>query len=68
MLMYSTHLKRKYIEDEVVEFEEPPIEFEIIEFDLEDIAPEIVVEIPVQDEIEEEIVDEKLKRMSRSFG
>ena len=42
--------KEEVFEDEVVEFEEPPIEFEIIEFDLEDIAPEIVVEIPVQDE------------------
>ena len=53
--------KEEVIEDEVVEFEEPPIEFEIIEFDLEDIAPEIVVEIPVQDEIEEEIKDEKIE-------
>jgi hypothetical protein len=53
--------KEEVIEDEVVEFEEPPIEFEIIEFDMEDIAPEIVVEIPVQDEIEEEIKDEKIE-------
>ena len=53
--------KEEVIEDEVVEFEEPPIEFEIIEFDLEDIAPEIVVEIPVQDEIEQEIKDEKIE-------
>ena len=53
--------KEQVIKDEVVEFEEPPIEFEIIEFDLEDIAPEIVVEIPVQDEIEEEIKDEKIE-------
>jgi hypothetical protein len=53
--------KEEVIEDEVVEFKEPPIEFEIIEFDLEDIAPEIVVEIPVQDEIKEEIKDEEIK-------
>jgi hypothetical protein len=53
--------KEEVFEDEVVEFEEPPIEFEIIEFDLEDIVPEIVVEIPVQDEIEEEIKDEEIK-------
>ena len=49
--------KEEIFEDEVVEFEEPPIEFEIIEFDLEDIAPEIVVEIPVL----VEIVDEPIK-------
>ena len=42
--------KEEVFEDEIVEFEELPIEFEVIEFDLEDIAPEIVVEIPVQDE------------------
>jgi len=53
--------KEEIPEDEVVEFEELPIEFEIIEFDLEDIVPEIVVEIPVQDEIEEEIKDEKIE-------
>ena len=53
--------KEEVIKDEVMEFEEPPIEFEIIEFDMEDIAPEIVVEIPVQDEIEEEIKDEKIE-------
>jgi len=53
--------KEEEVEDEVVEFKEPPIEFEIIEFDMEDIAPEIVVEIPVQDEIEEEIIDEEVK-------
>jgi len=53
--------QEEILEDEVVEFEELPIEFEIIEFDLEDIAPEIVVEIPVQDEIKEEIVDEKVE-------
>ena len=47
--------------DEVVEFEEQPIEFEIIEFDLEDIVTEIVVEIPIQDETIEEIVDEEIK-------
>ena len=48
--------------DEVVEFEEQPIEFEIIEFDLEDIAPEIVVEIPIQDEKLEEVIDEEVKK------
>jgi hypothetical protein len=53
--------KEEVIKDEVVEFEEPPIEFEIIEFDMEDIAPEIVVEIPIQDEIEKEIKDEKIE-------
>ncbi|MDC3399517.1 hypothetical protein OAY22_03085 [Acidimicrobiia bacterium] len=53
--------KEEVFKDEVVEFEEPLIEFEIIEFDLEDIASEIVVEIPVQDEIKEEIVDEKVE-------
>jgi hypothetical protein len=53
--------QEEILEDEVVEFEELPIEFEIIEFDLEDIASEIVVEIPVQDEIKEEIVDEKVE-------
>ncbi len=52
--------KEEVFEDEVVEFEELPIEFEIIEFDLEDIIPEDVVEIPVQDEIVEEIVNEKV--------
>ncbi len=52
--------KEEVFEDEVVEFEELPIEFEIIEFDLEDIVPENVVEIPIQDEIIEEIVDEKI--------
>ncbi|BAQ84952.1 hypothetical protein [uncultured Mediterranean phage uvMED] len=50
--------KEEVIEDEVVEFEEPPIEFEIIEFDLEDIAPEDVVEIPVLVEVVE---DEPIK-------
>ena len=49
------------VKDEVVEFEELPIEFEIIEFDMEDIAPEIVVEIPVLVEIEEQIEDEEIK-------
>ena len=44
--------------DEVVEFEEQPIEFEIIEFDLEDIAPEIVDEVPVLVEVVE---DEPIK-------
>src|SRR6056300_1782102 len=53
--------KEETIEVEILEFEEPPIEFEIIEFDLEDIAPEIVVEIPIQDEIEKEIIDEEVK-------
>mgnify|MGYP001569295414 FL=1 len=53
--------KEEVFEDEVVEFEELPIEFEIIEFDLEDIAPEIVVEIPIQDEELEEIIDEEVK-------
>ena len=52
--------KEEVFEDEIVEFEEPAIEFEIIEFDLEDIVPEDVVEIPIQDEIIEEIVDEKI--------
>ncbi|MDA7543941.1 hypothetical protein N8814_05325 [Acidimicrobiia bacterium] len=50
--------KEEVIKDEVVEFEEPPIEFEIIEFDLEDIAPEIVVEIPVLVEV---VKDEPIK-------
>ena len=53
--------KEEIFEDEIVEFEEPPIEFEIIEFDLEDIAPEIVVEIPIQDEELEEFIDEEVK-------
>ena len=52
--------KEEVFEDATVEFEELPIEFEIIEFDLEDIVPEDVVEIPIQDEIIEEIVDEKI--------
>ncbi len=52
--------KEEVFEDETVEFKELPIEFEIIEFDLEDIVPEDVVEIPIQDEIIEEIVDEKI--------
>ena len=47
--------------DEVVEFEEQPIEFEIIEFDLEDIVTEIVDDVPIQDETIEEIVDEEIK-------
>ena len=54
--------KEEIFEDEVVEFEELPIEFEIIEFDLEDIVTEIVVEIPIPVEvIEEEILDEEIK-------
>ena len=53
--------KEEVFEDAIVEFEELPIEFEIIEFDLEDIAPEIVVEIPIQDEELEEIIDEEVK-------
>ena len=54
--------KEEVVEDAIVEFEELPIEFEIIEFDLEDIAPEIVVEIPIQDEeLEEVIEDEEIK-------
>ena len=53
--------QEEILEDEVVEFEEQPIEFEIIEFDLEDIAPEIVVEIPIQDEKLEEVIDEEVK-------
>jgi len=53
--------KEEVFEDEVVEFKELPIDFEIIEFDLEDIAPEIVVEIPIQDEIEKEIIDEEIE-------
>ena len=54
--------QEEILEDEVVEFEEQPIEFEIIEFDLEDIAPEIVVEIPIQDEKLEEVIDEEVKK------
>ena len=50
--------KEEVFKDEVVEFKEPPIEFEIIEFDLEDIAPEDVVEIPVLVEVVE---DEPIK-------
>ncbi len=50
--------KEEVIEDEVVEFEEPPIEFEIIEFDMEDIAPEIVVEVPV---LVEDVENEPIK-------
>jgi len=54
--------QEEVFKDEVVEFKEPPIEFEIIEFDMEDIAPEIVVEIPIQDEeLEEVIEDEEIK-------
>ena len=53
--------QEEILEDEVVEFEEQPIKFEIIEFDLEDIAPEIVVEIPIQDEELEEVIDEEVK-------
>jgi len=53
--------KEEVVEDATVEFEELPIEFEIIEFDLEDIAPEIVVEIPIQDEELEEVIDEEVK-------
>ena len=53
--------KEEIFEDEVVEFEEPPIEFEIIEFDLEDIAPEIVVEIPIPVEvIEDELIKDDI--------
>jgi hypothetical protein len=47
--------------DEVVEFEEQPIEFEIIEFNLEDIVTEIVDDVPIQDETIEEIVNEEIK-------
>jgi hypothetical protein len=50
--------KEEIFEDEVVEFEELPIEFEIIEFDLEDIIPEDVVEIPIPVEV---IEDEPIK-------
>jgi hypothetical protein len=50
--------KEETIKDEVVEFEEPPIEFEIIEFDMEDIAPEIVVEVPI---LVEDVEDEPIK-------
>ena len=50
--------QEEILEDEVVEFEEKPIEFEIIEFDLEDIAPEIVDEVPVLVEVVE---DEPIK-------
>jgi hypothetical protein len=50
--------KEEVFEDEVVEFEELPIEFEIIEFDLEDIIPEDVVEIPIPVEV---IEDEPIK-------
>ena len=53
--------KEEEFEVEVLEFEELPIEFEVIEFDLEDIVTEIVDEVPIQDEIEEEIVDEEVK-------
>jgi hypothetical protein len=53
--------KEEVVKDAIVEFEELPIEFEIIEFDLEDIAPEIVVEIPIQDEELEEVIDEEVK-------
>ena len=53
--------KEEVVEDAIVEFEELPIEFEIIEFHLEDIAPEIVVEIPIQDEKLEEVIDEEIK-------
>ena len=53
--------KEEIFEDEVVEFKEPPIEFEIIEFDLEDIAPEIVVEIPIPVEvIEDELIKDDI--------
>ena len=48
-------------EDEILEFEELPIEFEVIEFDMEDIAPTVVVEIPIQDEIIEEVIDEEVE-------
>ena len=50
--------KEEIFKDEVVEFKEPPIEFEIIEFDMEDIAPEIVVEVPV---LVEDVEDEPIK-------
>ena len=52
--------KEETVEDEVVEFKEPPIEFEVIEFDLEDIAPEIVVEIPVLVEVVDELIKEDI--------
>ena len=54
-------LKEEIPEDEVVEFEKLPIEFEIIEFDLEEIVTEVLDEIPIQDEKLEEILNEKVK-------
>ena len=54
-------LKEEIPEDEVVEFEKLPIEFEIIEFDLEEIVTEVLDEIPIQDEKLEEILNEEVK-------
>ncbi len=52
--------EEKEVEIEILEFEEQPIEFEVIEFDLEDVAPKDVVEIPIQDEIIEDIIEDEL--------
>jgi len=52
--------EEKKVEIEILEFEEQPIEFEVIEFDLEDVAPKDVVEIPIQDEIIEDIIQDEL--------
>ena len=48
--------------EEVVDFKEPPIEIEIVEFDLEDITPEDVVEIPIQDEVVEDELDKEIPK------
>jgi hypothetical protein len=53
--------KEEISKDEVLEFEEQPIKFEINEFDLEDIVTEVVDEIPIQDEELEEILNEEVK-------
>jgi len=52
--------EEKEVEIEILEFEEQPIEFEVIEFDLENVAPKDVVEIPIQDEIIEDIIQDEL--------
>ena len=52
--------EEKKVEIEILEFEEQPIEFEVIEFDLEDVAPKDVVEIPIQNEIIEDIIEDEL--------
>ena len=55
-------IPEEIFKEEVVDFKEPPIEIEIVEFDLEDITPEDVVEIPIQDEVVEDELDKEIPK------